>query len=122
MDAAFNRGDPDTAIKLAEEAVRWGEFAAVPPGSMAVSWNQLAVLQMLRGEYSGAESLLLRAASAIPKTGPVYTQIQNNLGVLAELRVDRDKAAAHYNDALGVHPGDQRQTVERNLERVRGSR
>jgi hypothetical protein len=36
VDAAFNRGDPDTAIKLAEEAVRWGESAAVPPGSMAV--------------------------------------------------------------------------------------
>jgi hypothetical protein len=119
--ANFNRGDRDTAIKLAEEAVRWGESAAVPPGAMTVSWNQLAVLQMLRGEYRGAESLL-RAASATSKTDPVYTQIQNNLGVLAELRGDRDKAAANYNDALGVHPGDQRQTVERNLERVRGSR
>ena len=50
VDAAFNRGDPDAAIKLAEEAVRWGESAAVPPGAMAVSWNQLAVLHMLRGE------------------------------------------------------------------------
>ena len=89
---------------------------------MAVSWNQLAVLQMLLGDYSGAESLLLRAASAIPKTGPVYTQIQNNLGVLAELRGNRDKAAASYNDALGAYPGNQRQTVERNLARVRGSR
>jgi len=122
VDAAFNRGDPDTAIKLAEEAVRWGESAAVPPGSMAVSWNQLAVLRMLRGEYSGAESLLLRAASATSKTDPVYTQIQNNLGVLAELRGNRDKAAASYNNALGAYPGDQRQTVERNLARVRGSR
>jgi hypothetical protein len=122
VDAAFNRGDPDTAIKLAEEAVRWGEAAAVPPGAMAVSWNQLAVLQMLRGEYDGAESLLLRAASAVSKTDQVYGQIQNNLGVLAELRGNRDKAAAHYNDALGAHPGDQQQTVERNLARVRGSR
>jgi hypothetical protein len=122
VDAAFNRGDPETAIQLAEEAVRWGEAAAVPPGAMAVSWNQLAVLQMLRGEYRGAESLLLRAASAVSKTDPVYVQIQNNLGVLAELRGDRDQAAANYNVALGVHPGDQRQTVERNLARVRGSR
>ncbi len=121
-DAAFNRGDPDTAIKLAEEAVRWGESAAVPPGAMAVSWNQLAVLQMLRGEYDGAESNLLRAASATSKTDPVYGHIKNNLGVLAELRGDRDKAAASYNDALGAYPGDQRQTVERNLARVRGSR
>jgi tetratricopeptide (TPR) repeat protein len=121
VDAAFNRGDPNTAIKLAEEAVRWGESAAVPPGAMAASWNQLAVLHMLRGEYGGAESLLLRAASA-SKTDPVYGQIKNNLGVLAELRGDRDKAAASYNDARGASPGDQRQIVERNLSRVRGSR
>jgi len=122
VDAAFNRGDPDTAIKLAGEAVRWGESAGVPPGMMAVSWNQLAVLQMLRGDYDGAESHLLRAASATSKTDPVYGQIKNNLGALAELRGDLDKAAANYKDALGAHPGDQRQTVERNLARVRGSR
>jgi hypothetical protein len=42
--------------------------------------------------------------------------------VLAELRGDRNKAAAHYNDALGAHPGDQRQAMERNLARVRGPR
>jgi hypothetical protein len=122
VDAAFNRGDPDTAIKLAEEAVRWGESAAVPPGTMAVSWNQLAVLHILRSEYDGAKSHLLRAASATSKTDPVYGQIQNNLGVLAELRGERDKAAASYHDALGASPGEQRQTVERNLARVRGSR
>jgi hypothetical protein len=122
VDAAFNRGDPDTAIKLAEEAVRWGESAAVPSGAMAVSWNQLAVLQMLRGEYDGAESRLLHAASAISKTDPVYGQIQNNLGVLAELRGERDKAAASYHDALGASPEEQRRIVERNLARVRGSR
>lgn len=122
VDAAFHRGDPEAALKLAEGAVRWGESVAVPPGAMAVSWNQLAVLHMLRGEYRGAEPLLLRAASAASKTDPVYGQIQNNLGVLAELRGDRDKAAASYEDALGANPGDQRQIVERNLARVRGSR
>lgn len=122
VDAAFNRGNPDTAIKLAEEAVQWGESAGVPPGAMAVSWNQLAVLQMLRGESDGAESHLLRAASAISKTDPVYGQIQNNLGVLAELRGERDKAVASYYNALGASPAEQRQTVERNLARVRGSR
>ena len=122
IDAAFNRGDPDTAIKLAEGTVRWGESAAVPPGAMAVSWNQLAVLRILRGEYDGVESHLLRAASATSKTDPVYGQIQNNLGVLYELRGERDKAAASYHDALGASAGEQRQTVERNLARVRGSR
>jgi tetratricopeptide (TPR) repeat protein len=121
-DTAFNRGDADTAIKLAGEAARWGESAAVPPGAMAVSRNQLAVLQMLRGDYAEAESNLLRAASATSKTDPVSGQIKNNLGVLAELRGDRQTAAARYNDALGVSPGDQRQTVERNLVRVRGLR
>lgn len=122
VDVAFNRGDPDAAIKLAEDAIRWGESAALSPGAMAEAWNQLAVLRMLRGEYGAAESRLLRAASAASRTDPVYGQIQNNLGVLAELRGDRDKAAASYNDAMGVSPGDQRQTVERNLARVRGSR
>jgi hypothetical protein len=122
VDATFNRGDPDTAIKLAEEAVRWGEAAAVQPGAMAVLWNQLAVLHMLRGDYGGAGSLLLRAASAASKADAVYSQIQNNLGVLAELRGDRDKATASYNDALGASLADERQTVERNLARVRGAR
>jgi hypothetical protein len=122
VDAAFNRGDPDAAMKLAEDAVRWGESVAVPPGAMAASWNQLAVLHMLRGEYGGAESLLYRAASAASQTDPVYGHVKNNLGVLAELRGDRDKAAANYSDALGANFGDQRQIVESNLARVRGSR
>ncbi len=122
VDVAFNRGDRDAANKLAEDAIRWGESATVLPGAMAEAWNQLAVLHLLRGEYGGAESLLFRAASAASRADPAYGQIQNNLGVLAELRGDRDKAAASYNDALGASPGDQRQTVERNLARVRGSR
>lgn len=122
VDAAFNRGEPDTAIKLAEEAVRWGESAALPPGAIAASWNLLAVLQMLRGEYDGAESHLLRAASAASQTEPIFAQIKNNLGVLAELRGERDKAAASYHEALGAIPAGQQQTVERNLARVRGSR
>jgi hypothetical protein len=122
LDAAFNRGDPDTAIRWAEEAVRWGESTGVSPGSMAEAWNRLAVLHMLRGEYGDAGPLLLHAASAASKTDPIYGQIQNNLGVLAELRGDRDKAAASYKDALSDTTGDQRQTVERNLARVRGSR
>ena len=122
VDAAFNGGDSDTAIKLAEEAARWGESAAVPPGTLAVSWNQLAVLRMLRGEYASAASHLLRAASAASQTDPVYAEIENNLGVLAELRGEREKAAASYHHALGAAAGEQRQTVERNLSRVRGSR
>jgi Flp pilus assembly protein TadD len=77
---------------------------------------------MLRGDYGGAGSLLLRAASAASKADAVYSQIQNNLGVLAELRGDRDKATASYNDALGASLADERQTVERNLARVRGAR
>lgn len=122
VDAAFNRGNPDTAVKLAEEAVRWGESAAVPASAMAASWNQLAILRMLRGEYGGAGPLLLRAASAASKTDPLYSQIKNNSGVLAELLGDRDKAAASYNDALGTALGDERHTIASNLARVRGSR
>ena len=122
VEAAFNRGEADTAVKLSEEAVHWGESAAVSLATMAVSWNQLAVLHMLRGEYNSGEALLLRAAAAVSRTDPGYSQIKNNLGVLAEFRGDRDKAAAIYQDALNANPGDQRQAVERNLARVRGSR
>ena len=122
VTAAFNRGDRETAIRLAGEAVQWGESAAVPPAAMAVSWNQLAVFEMLRGEYGSAESHLLRAASGTSKTDPVYGQIQNNLGVLAELRGERDGAAASYRIAMAALPAEQRQTVERNLSRVRDGR
>jgi tetratricopeptide (TPR) repeat protein len=122
VNTAFNRGQPDIAIKLAEEAVRWGELAAVSGSAMAASWNQLAVLHILRGEYSAAELLLLRAASATSQTDPVYGQIENNLGVLAEIQGDRDKAVTSYDHARGASPGDQLQIVERNLARVRGLR
>ena len=122
VDASFNSKDPDSTLKLAEEAVRWGESASLPPSAMAVSWNQLAVLQMLQGEYGSAAALLGRAVSAASKTDPIYGQIMNNAGVLAELRGDRDKAHASYNDALGATTGDERQAVERNLARVRGAR
>ena len=122
VDTAFNRGNPDTAVKLAGEAVQWGESTAVPPGAMAALWNQLAVLQMLQGQDGSAEAYLLRSASAISNTDPLYGQIQNNLGVLAELRGDRVKAAAAYSSALRPSPAEQRQTVERNLARVRGTR
>jgi hypothetical protein len=121
VSAVFNRGNPDTAIKLAREAVQWGETAAIPTDVMAVSWNQLAVLQLLQGHPDGAETLLLRAASAISKTNPLYSQIQNNVGVLAEMRGERDKAAISYQNARDAAADDERPAVERNLARV-GSR
>jgi len=89
VDAEFNSGDSDTALKLAQEAVHWGESAAIPPGEMAVSWNELAVLWMLRGEYGAAEPLLLRAKAAVSKSDPAYRQIENNAGVLARVRGSR---------------------------------
>jgi len=121
-EAEFNRGDPDAALKLADEAVRWGQSAAVDPRSMAAPWNMLAVLHMLRGEYRDAEPLLSRAASAVSKADPAYGEIQNNLGVMAELQGDRARAAASYNQALSALGGDRRLTVERNLVHVQGSR
>jgi hypothetical protein len=122
VNATFHRGDFNTALKLAGDAVQWGESATLPPGAMAVAWNQLAVLQMLRGKFDPAAALLSKAASAVSKTDPLYSQLENNLGVLAELRGDRAKAAAGYSNALTAIPAEQRQTVERNLARVRGSR
>jgi hypothetical protein len=122
VDAAFNRGDPGTALKLAGDAVSWGESAGVPPPAMAASWNQLAVLQMLRGEDNGVESLLRRAASASSPADPVYGESRNNLGVLAELRGGRGQAAAYYGEARSGLPAEERRIVDRNLGRVRGSR
>jgi hypothetical protein len=122
VDARFNRGDSDGAASIAEQAVQWGESARVAPRALAILWNRLAVLYMLRGQYDGAEALLGRAVSAAPHTDLVYAQSMNNLGVLAELRGDRHKAEAIYSDALSAFAGEERRAVERNLARVRGLR
>ena len=51
----------------------------------------------------------------------------NNLGVLAELRGDQQKAEAFYTDALRAFAGtsdcygQDRRTVESNLTRLRSS-
>jgi Flp pilus assembly protein TadD len=92
-------------------------------GEASVALNNLAVLQLLRGEHKQAEELLGRAVSASVKTDAVYGQSLNNLGVLAELRGDRQKAQALYVDALrALASGEDRRAVETNLARVRGVR
>jgi alpha-ketoglutarate-dependent taurine dioxygenase len=81
---------------------------------------------MLRADYQGAEAPLSRAAASSPKTDMTYARSVNNLGVLAELRVDRRNAESRYADALralaGVRepPEQERRAVEGNLDRLRG--
>jgi len=120
VDARFNRGDPDAAGKMAEQAASWAETGSVSPGEQSAAWNKLGVLYMLRGDTGGAETPLSRAVSA-SRYGPGL----NNLGVLSELRGDRRKAESLYAEALRVSAGAERRAVESNLARVtqvRGSR
>jgi hypothetical protein len=122
VDAAFNGGDDAGAVRLAEEAVRWGESAGVAPRVLSIGWNQLAALHMLRGEYGGVEQLLGRVTSSSPTSDLIYAESMNNLGVLAEIRGDRKKAEELYSDALRTFQGQPQKAVERNLVRVRGAR
>lgn len=153
IDAMSARGDSDAARNTAKKAAEWAETANVPPaglerlarleyqlGSLQAAekhyqsaepqasfgaLNNLAVLRMLHGDYSGAEAPLNRVLSTAPKTDPAYAQSVNNLGVLAELRGDRRKAEQLYADALlaltGAADSPERQTLEANLARIRGA-
>ena len=113
---------------LLEAAETHLRLAAVslPPGEQPATWNNLAVLEMLRGDYPAAEAPLTRAISASPKSDLAYARSANNLGVLAELRGDRRKAEAFYADALRTFaavagaPALERQAVEANLARSKG--
>lgn len=118
VDALYNRGDREAAYQMAEQGSRWAETANVPPLERSAFWNTLAVFQILRGDYEGAEAPLKRAASALPNMTTA-----NNLGVLAELRGDRRRAESLYADALRASAGatEDRRAVEANLTRVRGS-
>ena len=99
---------------------------SLPPGEQPATWNNLAVLEMLRGDYPAAEAPLNQAVSASPKSDLAYARSANNLGVLAELRGDRRKAEAFYADALRTFaavagaPALERQAVEANLARSKG--
>ncbi len=98
------------------------------PGDQPATWNNLAVLEMLRGDYPAAEAPLNQAVSATPKSDLDYARSANNLGVLAEMRGDRRKAEAFYADALRTFaraagaPVLERQAVEANLARSKGLR
>ncbi len=100
---------------------------SLPLGGQPAAWNDLAVLQMLRGDYEGAEAPLRRAISLSSKSDIAYARSTNNLGVLAETRGDRRKAEALYVDALralaGVAdvPARERQVIETNLARSQGA-
>jgi tetratricopeptide (TPR) repeat protein len=103
---------------------------APPPASereQTTALNNLAVLYLLEGQYSGAERALSQAVAKSPKTDSVYGQSLNNLGVLAELRGDRRKAEAFYMNALGAFAGisdsseQDRRLAEANLARLRSS-
>jgi Flp pilus assembly protein TadD len=128
VDALSGRGDTDAARNVAELAVHFAESPNVSPAQRAQALNTLAVLLMLRGDYDSSEAPLSRAVSSSSKSDTAYRQSANNLGVLAELRGDRHQAETRYAEALRAlsddsgAPPQERQAVETNLARVRGSR
>ena len=99
---------------------------AASAGEQAAAFNNLAVIRLMNGDYTGAEAPLSQAVSKSPKTDIVYGRSMNNLAVLAELRGDRRRAESLYADALralaGVVnlPARERRVVETNLGRIRG--
>ena len=125
VDGLSGRGDKDAARTMAEKALQWAESKNVPQEEkrkvqerLAALENDRAVLSILGGNYAAADAPLNRAASF------AYGRSLNNLGVLAELRGDRRKAEALYADALRAFetaPAQERQAVEENLARVKGS-
>jgi len=78
---------------------------AVSDAGQAAIYNNLAVLHLLRGDSDGAEMPLNRAVSKSSKADSMYGQSVNNLAVLAELRGDRRKAEALYDEALRALAG-----------------
>ncbi len=103
-----------------EDAEKHYRMALSTPASLAAA-NNLAVLSMLRGDYDGAEASLNRVASTAPRTDIPYVQSLNNLGVLAELRGQRQKAKDLYTQALRASATPE-PALETNLARVRSAR
>jgi hypothetical protein len=119
--ALYARGDLGGARIAAQKTVQLAESTNVQEKSEA--WNRLAVLLMLTGDGQAAGPPLRRAIAALSQSDPLYGQCANNLGVLAEVMNDRRGAAEWYAKALGAtNSGPDRQVIESNLARARGSR
>jgi hypothetical protein len=124
VDGLSGRGDSAAAKTVAEKAVAWAETASVLPGERAKALEKLAALEYQAGSLQSAEKHYqsvvdsLNSAPAGTKS-PIYWQSLNNLGVLAELRGDRQKAEAFYTDALRASSGADQRAVETNLSRLK---
>jgi len=118
--ALYARGDLGGARITASQAVQLAESGDVR--QRAEAWNRFAVLLMLTGDPDAAGPPLRRAVAALSQSDPLYGDCANNLGVLAELANDRRGAAEWYAKALGATKDEpDRQVIESNLTRVRGS-
>ena len=131
VDALAGRGDSKAARAMAEKAAEWVKANHIPPDetrdASPIALNGMAVLLLLKGDYQNAEAPLQQALANSSKTDTIYLHSLNNLGVLAELRGDRRKAEELYTEAQRAsaavrEPSAQdRQAVESNLARLRGS-
>jgi tetratricopeptide (TPR) repeat protein len=94
----------------------------------AAALNDLAVLQLLRGDHVSSEALLRQLTSTSPITASLRASGTNNLGVLAELRGKRQEAQQLYTRALETAlPGQklleqERRAIEANLARLARTR
>jgi len=94
----------------------------------AAALNDLAVLQLLRGDRVSSEALLRQLTSTSPITASLRASGTNNLGVLAVLRGKRQEAQQLYTRALETAlPGQklleqERRAIEANLARLARTR
>ena len=112
----YQAGDVGAAEKDYQSAI--ASFESNPAASGAersATLNGLAVLLLLGREVEQAQALLNQAQGNAP--GSAVTV--NNLAVLAELRGDRARAEALYQDALREADPAARAAIEQNLVRVR---
>jgi tetratricopeptide (TPR) repeat protein len=88
------------------------------PSERALTLANYGALSLLGANPQRAEDLLQKALASA--TDPALrSQIFNNLGAIAEARLDRAKAASYYNQALAQNPAQaDRAIVEANLARL----
>lgn len=105
-------------------ALRANDRIRVPPAMyLRAVLDEIAALSA-RGDSGDARALAGQAAAGvtIDIAATAYDDL-NNLGGIAELRGDRAKARAFYEQALHADPPPPaRQVIESNLARVRGAK
>lgn len=113
LAARRTSGDLTGAAALAETALTRAGQSGASPDLTARLANELAVLQIERGDYQEAD----RTLQTVRETASAATmsRVQNNRGAAAALRGDRAAAETFYRDALAGAASAERAAIEKNL-------